>query len=79
MTTSDKVDILPPRPGDIWRDLDPRGGPTFRVLAISETDRPRVSVVGLDGKRPRWLLLNRFRSHPLYRSGYFLLERDGDR
>lgn len=70
-------DALPPQVGDIWRDLDRRGGPTFRVLEVpgSMFGTQRVTVVGLDGKRQRTILASRFRAHDGYRTGYTLVER----
>lgn len=62
-------------PGQIWKDVDPRGGPTFRVVRVESN---RAEIVGLDGKRPRSVLLNRFRVGHGYRSGYELVSTEGD-
>lgn len=72
------VEALPPKVGDIWRDLDPRGGPTFRVITTDTVSRPhRVVVTDLAGKRCRQILLDRFRPHDGYRTGYTLVSRPG--
>lgn len=71
---ADRVEV---RVGDVWRDLDPRGGPTFRVVEVDPPDLMpgRARVEGLDGKRPRSVLLDRFRDGTHYRSGYTLVSR----
>lgn len=67
-------------PGDVWRDLDPRGGPTFKVLRTDGPFGRYATVVGLDGKRERRVLLDRFRNarwgETDMRSGYALVSRE---
>jgi hypothetical protein len=69
----------PPQVGDVWRDLDPRGGPTFRVVEVGAAGGSlprRVTVEGLDGKRRRRILIDRFRESANHRSGYTLISRE---
>lgn len=66
------------RVGDVWRDLDPRGGPTFRVMETPTWIAQRVTVEALDGKRRRTVARYRFRAHDGYRSGYTLVSRQED-
>ncbi|HEV2928623.1 MAG TPA: hypothetical protein VGW74_08020 [Propionibacteriaceae bacterium] len=69
------------RPGDVWRDSDPRGGPTVRVERVctdwcdQSAGVPRVAhahVRGLDGKLPRTIQLRRLRPS---KRGYTLVSR----
>lgn len=75
------------RPADVWKDSDPRGGPTFVVVQVCPSplgsgcrtvvegqERPHAHVTQPDGKRLRKILLARF--VPSSR-GYTLVERDG--
>lgn len=40
------------RPGQVWRDADPRGGPTFRIVSIeSETHALVENVHGFRRRR----------------------------
>lgn len=78
--TADRPSALPPLPGDVWRDLDRRGGPIFVVVEVDPPNNNpgRVAqVINTDGKRPRPVLLARFRPHDGYRTGYALVSRDG--
>jgi hypothetical protein len=75
MTVSPEI-----RPGDIWRDLDPRGGPIFKIVEGPSAAMPNgVLVENLNGKRRRRVLLKRFRnvmwSDTDYRYGYGLYVR----
>lgn len=70
------------RPGDVWKDRDPRGGPTIRVEQVCNStacpNQPEgewhAHVTNVDGKRPRTILVRRFR--PIA-SGYDLVSREG--
>lgn len=80
------TDLPDVRPGDVWKDNDPRGGPTFRVVEICNGDtgpcqprsmfaaKPHAHVTNLEGKRRRKILLRRFRPT---RPGYTLVSRTG--
>lgn len=61
-------------------DLDPRGGPTVRVVAVDppHAQPGRATVTDRDGKRRRRILLARFRPHGGYRSGYTLVSRPAE-
>lgn len=75
----ERPSALPPRPGDVWRDLDRRGGPIFLVVEVDppHSNPGRAQVINTDGKRPRPVLLSRFRHCDGYRTGYALVSRDG--
>lgn len=70
------------RDGDVWKDNDPRGGPTVLVQYICNStacpNQPEgewhAHVTGTDGKRARTILMRRFRPT---RSGYVLVSRNG--
>jgi hypothetical protein len=57
-------------PGQVWQDLDRRGGATFRIRNVSRMHPPHAYVTDLNGKRLRRVLLDRFRAHDGYRTGY---------
>lgn len=57
-----------PSVGQVWRDLDPRGGPTFRIVGFEyQADHMRSYAVVTDmkGKRKRRIRADRFRRYEL--------------
>lgn len=49
------------KPGQIWQDWDHRiRNQKPRLFRVVKVDERHAHVIGLDGKRPRTILLNRF-------------------
>lgn len=66
--TSERAEMADPEVGQVWRDTDPRGGPTFRIVGIEGDVRiPSGFAVVTDllGKRKRRIRLNRFNRYEL--------------
>lgn len=70
------------QPGQIYRSLDPRGGPRIRITAYRPGDSRAHVVDAHDGKRFRQILVtalhdsDRTQTGTLRRTGY-VLEADG--
>jgi hypothetical protein len=55
-----------PKIGQVWRDMDPRGGPTFRIVNLTDT---HALVTDLHGNRRRRIQRKRLRRYQLIRDG----------